>query len=103
MTSHGSAAGSVAGKSDRAEVRRAVASSAVGGAAAAYLGYRAGFGGAQNQAQVMQQEHAAQQPPAAAVEAVLEVDRARARGLPLSISAAVGVVLIAPITFTVWA
>jgi hypothetical protein len=43
----------------------------VGGAAAAYLGYRAGFGGAQNQVQVLQQEHAAQQPPTPEVEAYL--------------------------------
>lgn len=43
----------------------------VGGSAAAHLGYRAGFDGAQNQAQVLQQEHAAQQPPAPAVEAYL--------------------------------
>ena len=36
----------------------------VGGAAAAHLGYRAGFGAAQDQAQVAQQERAAHQPPA---------------------------------------
>jgi len=39
----------------------------VGGAAAAHFGYRAGFGAAQNQAQTVRQEDAAQQPPAPAV------------------------------------
>jgi hypothetical protein len=35
----------------------------VGGAAATHLGYRAGFAAAQDEAQVRQQENAAQQPP----------------------------------------
>lgn len=39
----------------------------VGGAAAAHLGYRAGFGAAQNEAQVVRQENAAQQPPSPVV------------------------------------
>jgi len=43
----------------------------VGGAAAAHLGYRAGFGAAQNEAQVVRQESAAQQPPSPDVEAFL--------------------------------
>jgi hypothetical protein len=43
----------------------------VGGAAAAHLGYRAGFGAAQNQTQIVQQEHAAQQAPAPDVVAFL--------------------------------
>lgn len=34
-----------------------------GGAAATHLGYRAGFGAAQNEAQVVQQERSSQQPP----------------------------------------
>lgn len=52
----------------------------VGGAAAAHLGYRAGFGAAQNQAQVEQQEHAALLPPAPAVVEFLwhTVDRLQA-------------------------
>ena len=43
----------------------------IGGAAAKYRGYRAGFGAAQNEAQVVRQENAAQLPPSAAVEAFL--------------------------------
>lgn len=40
----------------------------VGGAAAAHLGYRAGFGAAQNEAQVLRQESAAQLPPVPEIE-----------------------------------
>lgn len=43
----------------------------VGGSASAHLGYRAGFGAAQNQTQIVQQENAAQQPPAPEVVAFL--------------------------------
>ncbi|HRK79284.1 MAG TPA: hypothetical protein PLQ95_12175 [Thiobacillus sp.] len=43
----------------------------VGGAAALHLGYRAGFGAAQNRAQLVRQETAAQLPPAPGVEAFL--------------------------------
>ena len=43
----------------------------VGGAAAAHLGYRAGFGAAQNRIQLVRQETAAQLPPAPGVEAFL--------------------------------
>ena len=43
----------------------------IGGAAAAHLGYRAGFGAAQNAGQVARQENAALRPPAPAVEAFL--------------------------------
>ncbi|MDP3585352.1 MAG: hypothetical protein Q8R61_09510 [Thiobacillus sp.] len=43
----------------------------VGGAASAHLGYRAGFGAAQNEGQVMRQENAAQQPPSPDVVAFL--------------------------------
>lgn len=43
----------------------------VGGAAATYLGYRAGFGGAQNEAQAVRQENAAQQPPSPDIVAFL--------------------------------
>lgn len=43
----------------------------VGGAAAAHLGYRAGFGAAQNQDQVVLQESSAQQPPEPAIEVFL--------------------------------
>jgi len=43
----------------------------VGGAAATHLGYRAGFGAAQNEAQVVRQENAAQQPPSPGVETFL--------------------------------
>lgn len=43
----------------------------IGGAAATHLGYRAGFGAAQNESQVARQESAAQQPPAPAAEAFL--------------------------------
>lgn len=55
----------------------------IGGAAAAHLGYRAGFGAAQNQAQVVRQENDAQQPPAPGVEAFLwrTVDVLQARGV----------------------
>jgi hypothetical protein len=55
----------------------------VGGAAAAHLGYRAGFGAAQNQAQVEQQEQAAHQPPAPVAVDFLwrSVDRLHAQGV----------------------
>jgi hypothetical protein len=55
----------------------------VGGAAATHLGYRAGFGAAQNEAQVIQQESAAQLPPVPGVEAFLwrAVDLLQARGV----------------------
>ena len=43
----------------------------VGGAAAVHLGYRAGFGAAQNRAQLVRQETAAQLPPVSGVEAFL--------------------------------
>jgi len=43
----------------------------VGGAAALHLGYRAGFGAAQNRTQLVRQETAAQLPPAPGVEAFL--------------------------------
>lgn len=55
----------------------------VGGGAAAHLGYRAGFGAAQNAAQVASQESAAQQPPAPGVEAFLwrAIDRLQGQGV----------------------
>lgn len=55
----------------------------VGGAAAHHLGYRAGFGAAQNAIQVAIQETAAQRPPAPGVEAFLWrlVDMLQARGV----------------------
>jgi len=55
----------------------------VGGAAAAHLGYRAGFGAAQNAGQVAQQESAALHPPAPAVEAFLwrAIDLMQSRGV----------------------
>ena len=55
----------------------------VGGGAAKYLGYRAGFGGAQNEAQVVRQESDAQQPPSAGVEEFLwdTIDLLQARGV----------------------
>lgn len=55
----------------------------IGGSAAAYLGYRAGFGGAQNRAQVVRQEDAAQRPPAASVEKFLWriIDLLQTRGV----------------------
>lgn len=55
----------------------------VGGAAALHLGYRAGFGAAQNQAQVVRQEDAAQQPPAPGVEVFLwrAIDALQASGV----------------------
>ena len=43
----------------------------IGGSAAAHLGYRAGFSTAQNRAQVVRQERAAQRPPAPSVEKFL--------------------------------
>jgi hypothetical protein len=43
----------------------------IGGAAETHLGYRAGFGGTQNGAQVIVQENAAQQPPSPDVEKFL--------------------------------
>jgi hypothetical protein len=55
----------------------------IGGAAAEHMGYRAGFGAAQNQAQVVHQENAAQQPPRADVEAFLwdSIDLLQSRGV----------------------
>lgn len=55
----------------------------IGGAAAKYLGYRAGFGAAQNEAQVVRQETASQQPPSADVEAFLwdSIDLLQSRGV----------------------
>lgn len=55
----------------------------VGGAAGAYLGYRAGFGAAQNEVQIMQQEHSAQQPPSPDVVAFLwrAIDLLQSRGV----------------------
>jgi len=55
----------------------------VGGAAAAYRGYRAGFGAAQNAGQVAQQESVALHPPAPAVEHFLwqAIDLLQARGV----------------------
>ena len=55
----------------------------VGGAAAAYSGYRAGFGAAQNAGQVAQQERAALHPPAPAVERFLwqAIDLLQSRGV----------------------
>jgi hypothetical protein len=59
----------------------------VGGAAAAHLGYRAGFGAAQNQAQVAQQEDAAHQPPSAIAVDFLwrTVNRLKAEGVQVFI------------------
>lgn len=55
----------------------------IGGAAAVHLGYRAGFGAAQNAGQVALQENAALQPPAPAVEAFLwqAIDLMQSRGV----------------------
>ena len=55
----------------------------IGGSAAAHLGYRAGFGTAQNRAQVERQERAAQRPPAPRVEKFLwhAIDLLQARGV----------------------
>ena len=55
----------------------------VGGAAASHLGYRAGFGAAQNETQVASQETAAQRPPAPGVETFLwrVIDILQARGV----------------------
>ncbi|MBI3431361.1 MAG: hypothetical protein HY018_03985 [Hydrogenophilales bacterium] len=55
----------------------------IGGAAATHLGYRAGFGAAQNVGQVARQENAALRPPAPAVEAFLwrAIDLLQARGV----------------------
>lgn len=55
----------------------------VGGAAETHLGYRAGFGGAQNVAQVVRQENAAQQPPSPGVEKFLwrTVELMQSRGV----------------------
>ena len=55
----------------------------VGGAAETHLGYRAGFGGTQNEAQVIVQEHAAQQPPSPGVEKFLwrTIDLLQSRGV----------------------
>lgn len=55
----------------------------VGGGAETYLGYRAGFGAAQNDAQVLRQENAAQQPPSPEVVAFLwdTIDLLQSRGV----------------------
>ncbi|WP_310447407.1 hypothetical protein [Thiobacillus sp.] len=55
----------------------------VGGAAATHLGYRAGFGAAQDQAQVDRQEDAAHQPPSPATLAFLwrMLDQLQAQGV----------------------
>jgi len=55
----------------------------VGGAAATYLGYRAGFGAAQNAAQIVRQENAAQQPPSPKVATFLwdAIDLLQSRGV----------------------
>jgi hypothetical protein len=55
----------------------------IGGSAAAHLGYRAGFRTAQNRAQVVRQERAAQRPPSAGVETFLwrAIDLLQARGV----------------------
>ena len=55
----------------------------IGGAAATHLGYRAGFGAAQNAGQVALQENAALQPPVPAVEAFLwqAIDLLQSRGV----------------------
>lgn len=55
----------------------------VGGAAAAYLGYRAGFEAVQNEAQVVRQEKAAQQPPSPDVVVFLwrAIDLLQSRGV----------------------
>lgn len=60
----------------------------VGGAAAAHLGYRAGFGAAQNEGQVMRQERAAQKPPAPAVEAFFwsAIDLLQSRGVRIFVT-----------------
>lgn len=55
----------------------------IGGAATSHLGYRAGFGAAQNATQVASQETAAQRPPSPSVEKFLwrTIDILRARGV----------------------
>lgn len=55
----------------------------IGGATAQNLGYRAGFGGTQNNAQSIRQEHAARQPPAPYAEAFLWrlIDSLQAHGV----------------------
>jgi hypothetical protein len=55
----------------------------VGGAAETHLGYRAGFGATQNDAQVVRQENAAQQPPSPDVEKFLwlTIDLLQSRGV----------------------
>lgn len=60
----------------------------VGGAAAAHLGYRAGFGAAQDQAQVAQQEDAARQPPSPVTVDFLwrMVDRLQGHGVRIFIT-----------------
>ncbi len=60
----------------------------IGGAAAAHLGYRAGFGGAQNEAQVTRQEYAAQQPPSQGVVAFLwrAIDLMQSRGVQVFVT-----------------
>lgn len=60
----------------------------VGGAATEHLGYRAGFGSAQNAGQVMRQENAAQQPPAPRVEAFFwrTIDILQSRGVRIFVT-----------------
>jgi hypothetical protein len=60
----------------------------VGGGAAEHLGYRAGFGAAQNQDQTAIQEAAAHQPPAAGTEYFLwrAIDRLQARGVAVVVT-----------------
>jgi len=60
----------------------------VGGAAATYLGYRAGFGATQNEAQVARQENAAQQPPSPVVEAFLwsTIELLQSRGVQVFVT-----------------
>lgn len=60
----------------------------VGGAAAAHLGYRAGFGAAQNEGQVIRQERAARQSPAPAVEAFFwrAIDILQSRGVQIFVT-----------------
>lgn len=60
----------------------------VGGDAAEHLGYRAGFGEAQNQDQTTTQEAAAHQPPVASTESFLwrTIDRLQTRGVAVVVT-----------------
>jgi hypothetical protein len=60
----------------------------VGGAAAMHLGYRAGFGAAQDEAQVVRQENAAQQPPSSDVVEFLweSIELLQSRGVRVFIT-----------------